>query len=175
MGKLVKVGVWEGGSYRGCVLFGRGTSYLIGSPFGLPQTEVCELVRVALRSHDAPVTRCVKIAFRFLKEVAPAMRVVVSFADSQQGHTGGIYKAGNWIYVGESLGDAYKIHGKVWHRRNVHAKWGTGSLSLTWLRENVDSDAERIALPPKYKYVMPLDSEMRTKILPQALPYPQAT
>ena len=57
-GRLIKVGVWEAGKFMGVVLFGRGANAQIGSPYDLKQTEICELVRVALRpGHATPVSR----------------------------------------------------------------------------------------------------------------------
>src|SRR5688572_27900813 len=98
--KLAKIGAWEDGRFIGAVVFGRGATPNIGSPFGLDQTEVCELVRVALRDHRAPVSQIMAEARRKLRETSPGLRVIVSFADTAQDHHGGIYQADNWIYLG---------------------------------------------------------------------------
>jgi len=37
---------------------------------------------------------------RKLKKHAKGLKLVVSYADFNQGHHGGIYQATNWIYVG---------------------------------------------------------------------------
>ena len=46
--KLVKIGVWEYGKFIGVVIFSRGAAPHLGDPC-LPQTDICELTRVALK------------------------------------------------------------------------------------------------------------------------------
>lgn len=118
---LVKVGVWENGKFIGCVIFSRGANNNMLKPYGLEQTEGCELVRVALTKHVTPVSRVVAIAIKFLKARSPTLRLIVSFADPEEGHHGGIYQAGNWLYVGQNAGSTEYIgpDGKKWHGRMV--------------------------------------------------------
>ena len=52
--KLVKIGVWEDDRFRGAVIYGLGSNRHIARPFGLKDTEVCELVRVALAPWPRP-------------------------------------------------------------------------------------------------------------------------
>lgn len=80
-GKAAIVGVWEFGKFIGCVIFSRGANNHIGNPYGLNQTEVCELTRVALTEHVAPVSRIVGISVRMLKKQSPGLRLIVSYAD----------------------------------------------------------------------------------------------
>ena len=80
-GKSSKVGVWEDGKFIGCVVFSRGANNHLGSPYGLEQTDLCELTRVALTRHVAPVSRIVSIAVRMLRKQSPGLRLIVSFAD----------------------------------------------------------------------------------------------
>ena len=95
---LVKIGVWENSKFIGVVIFSRGASCNLLKPYGLKQTEGCELTRVALNRHKTPVTRIIKIAVLFLKKSSKNLRLIVSFADPKYGHHGGIYQGGNWIY-----------------------------------------------------------------------------
>jgi len=161
-GKLVRIGVWENGSFIGCVIFGRGANNNIGKPYGLEQTEICELVRVALSNHDTPVSRIMGIAIRFLKKKAPGIRLLISYADPQQGHTGTIYQATNWLYLGSSQPQqAVVVNGKPMHKRTADSLFGTikglPKTEVLW----------------KHKYVMPLDEKMRIRIIPLAKPYPK--
>jgi hypothetical protein len=94
MPPLVRVGVWEDGKFVGCVLFGRGASSSLGSPYGLDQTQCAELVRVAMTTHVNPVTRVVSLAIKFLAKHSPGLRLIVSFADPSQGHHGGVSHEG---------------------------------------------------------------------------------
>lgn len=172
-GKLMKFGVWERGEFIGVVLYGRGVIYRIGDQFGLDQTEVCELVRVALREHETPVTRIVAITLRMLRRACPGLRLVISFADPNHGHHGGIYQAGNWTYLGlPSARNAFMmICGELMHSRSAGSKFGTGSMR--WIREHVDPNAHRVEEQSRYKYAMPLDPRMRRQIEVLARPYPR--
>jgi len=162
-GKLAKVGVWEGGAYIGCVLFGRGANNHIGQPYALDQTQVCELVRVALTGHRVPVTRIVARATKMLRTVAPGLRLIVSYADPEQGHVGSIYQAGNWVYVGHSHAqrETLSASGEIVHKRSAFSKYGT-----------VSGQAYSKELW-KHKYLYPLDKAMAAQIEPLRKPYPK--
>lgn len=170
-GKLFIRGVWEDGKFIGVVIFSHGATQQIGSPFGLEQHACVELTRVALTDHQVPVTQVVAASLRDLHATNPDIRVVVSYADPQQGHHGGIYQAGNWIYLGQGQpGREFIVHGERLHSRVIHLRgW---KQSLEWLQQNVDPKVEMIITPPKHKYVMPMDKPMRKKLLPLAVPYP---
>ena len=163
VGKLLKIGVWEDDKYIGAVLFGNGANNHIGCPYDLSQFEVCELVRIALTKHNAPVSQIVKASIKFLRCQSPGIRLVVSYADPEQGHTGVVYQASNWFYVGssqpqrETLGDS----GEIVHKRTQHSRFGTiKGLALSKILW-------------KHKYLYPLDRAMRRQILPLAQPYPK--
>ena len=174
VGKLVKVGAWENSKFIGVVIFGRGAAINIGSPFGLGQTEICELVRIALTKHQTPVSRIMSIAMKFFRKANPCTKLVVSFADTEQGHHGGIYQANGWIYCGDSSNDRkYRVKGKVYHPKTLHSLYGKGGQSIPWLRKNIDPNAESFVTSGKRKYLMPLDADMKKQILPLAKPYPK--
>lgn len=173
-GKLVKVGLWEDGTYRGVVLFGRGAAPNLVNAYGLDQTQGCELVRVALDdAHTTPTTQVVAGALRVLKDTNPGLRLVVSFADEGQGHLGTIYQAGNWLYLGAVEHQHYRVRGEMVHPKTLHARYGAGGQSIPWLREHVDPNAERVPMPAKHRYVMPLDRAMRRQLLPLVQPAPR--
>lgn len=161
-GKLVKVGVWEKGKYIGVILFSRGANNNIGKPYGLSQTEVCELTRIALTKHQTPVSRIMTVAMRFLAKQSPGLRLIVSYADPEQGHHGGIYQATNWIYAGRSKAQREVMYkGKIMHKRTANALFGT------------IKGLEKSKLMWKHIYLMPLDPKMKSKVEPLAQPYPK--
>lgn len=174
IGKLVKIGVWEHDSFIGCVLFGYGNNQYQGSQFALKQTEVCELLRVALTTHDATVTKIVSIAIKMLKAANIGLRLIVSYADPEQGHLGGIYQGGNWIYIGTggSTEAFYDNKGKRLHSRVV-GKGGVKNIFGRYVATYDSDKIERRKLQPKYKYLYPLDKEMRKQIEPLRKPYPK--
>lgn len=168
-GKLVKVGVWEDGGFIGVVIFGLGATPNLSKSYGIEMTECCELTRVALKSHRSPVSQIVAVALRKLKTFCPGVRLVVSFADTAQGHHGGIYQAGNWVFSGSANLDAWIINGKKMHPRSVVAKYGTQAESAI---RKIDPDAHKV-WGLKHRYLMPLDKKMAAKIKPLAQPYPK--
>jgi len=173
-GKIVKVGVWEDGKFIGVILFSRGATPHIASPYQLTQYEVCELTRIALCGHKTPVSRVLSIALKFLKRFSPGVRLVVSYADKDQNHHGGIYQATNWVYTGLQNADsrgAFIVKGKKVHPRSIGAMGGVQSLD--WIRKNLDPNAKEYITQGKHKYLMPLDDEIRAKIQPLAQPYPK--
>lgn len=169
IGPMLKVGVWEESDYKGCVLFARGNTPTLGDRYGLEMTEVCELVRVGLRGHSAPVSRIVTIALRMLKGANAKLRLVVSFADPAQGHVGVIYQASNWIYTGESEPSWQWFHEGRWkHNREITSGAFGGARKVV----NYSILPKRLPLG-KYRYLYPLDPAMRAQILPLAKPYPK--
>lgn len=163
---------FEHGRFVGVVVFGAGACPHLGKRFGLGNKETCELVRVAFRLHAQPVSRFVAAALSQLRRLVPRVRLVISFADTEQGHHGGIYQAGNWLYLGPAATQYYIVEGRRWHGRSLASKHGRGGQSIPWLREHVDPEAQRVQAPPKHRYAMPMDPAMRRRVASHAQPYP---
>jgi|TARA_R110000772_G_scaffold186895_1_gene298082 hypothetical protein len=164
-GKIVKIGVWENKTFIGVVLFSSGANNVLGKPYGLGQTECCELTRIALTNHLTPVSRIIKISFNFLRKSNPGLRLIISFADTDQGHHGGVYQATNWIYNGKTnSADEYIVFGKRLHGRSMRAKYGT-HIGKNFIKIIKGSS--------KHRYLMPLDKEMAKQINLLAKPYPK--
>ena len=174
IGKLDKIGVWENEKFIGCVIFGYGNNQYQGVRFGLVQTQICELLRIALTNHESSVTKIVKVALKMLKELNIGMRLVVSYADPEQNHNGAIYQGGNWIFIGTGGSNEafYNKQGERVHSRLV----GKGGVKNVFGRNirTYDSDTTtKRKLEKKFKYVYPLDDEMRKQIEPLRQPYPK--
>lgn len=164
--KLVKIGVWEEGRFIGAVIFGVGACPTMVKRFGLKPEQGCELVRVALRGHVAPVSQIVAIALRMLRKQCPGLKLVVSYADPAHGHHGGIYQAGNWIYTGQTDPDrSYWYRGRLVHCRTLTSAKARG-VPIDW------SKIRTVETPPKHRYVMPLDRTVAMQIANLARPYP---
>lgn len=167
VGKLVKIGAWENDKFIGVVIFGRGANKSLGEPYKLDQTECCELVRIALTDHKTPVSRIMSIAIKLLKNIHKQLKLVISFADSEQNHHGGIYQATNWIYVGKTnSADEYLYKGKRWHGRAFRKSLGS---HLNYMNKGL----EIVQGSQKHRYLMPLNDEMKTKISILSKPYPK--
>jgi len=174
--KTAKIGVWENSKFIGAIVFSCGSAGTssTGKRYGLSLTQVCELARVALKSHKSEVTRIVRISLSMLKKSQKKLMLVVSYADPQEGHIGKIYQAGNWLYVGRSSKDYAFIdsRNKKWHSRSVSE---TGYKIHCGVKSRCPkpSSLTKILLIPKYKYLMPLDDEIRKRIVPLSKPYPK--
>ena len=165
--KQCYLGVWENNNFIGVVIFGLSVTPYLHSSFDLNNTECAELTRIALKKHDAPVSRIVKISLKMIKRQSPGLRLIVSYADPNVNHLGTIYQAGNWIYCGTSS----KIKQYYWrgqwrndsslHRHFQGDKNGLNKLKNRWLL-------------PKHKYLMPLDKKMREQIKILKVDYPKA-
>lgn len=167
VGKLVKIGAWENDKFIGVVIFGRGANKSLGEPYKLDQTECCELVRIALTDHKTPVSRIMSIAIKLLKNIHKQLKLVISFADSEQNHHGGIYQATNWVYVGKTnSADEYLYKGKRWHGRAFRKSFGS---HLNYMNKGL----EIVQGSQKHRYLMPLDDNMRKQVQQLAKPYPK--
>lgn len=169
---LASFACFEHGRFVGVVVFGPGACPHLGKRFGCANKETCELVRVAFGDHQQPISRFVAAALTQLKRLAPRIRLVISFADTEQGHHGGIYQAGNWLYLGPAATAYYRVNGRRWHGRSLGSKYGKGGQSIAWLREHVDPEAERVKCQPKHRYAMPMDAAIRRRVSADAQPYP---
>jgi hypothetical protein len=174
LGKLVKIGVWENDIFIGAVIFGYGNNQYQGDAYGLKQIEICELLRVALTKHISSVTQIVAISLKMLKKSNVGLRMVLSYADPEQGHNGAIYQAGNWVFIGTGgSNEAYfTSNGKRLHSRRV----GKGGIKSIFGKNIIVYDSDKIEhrkLLPKYKYLYPLDDAMRKQIEPLRKPYPK--
>lgn len=173
--KNARLGVWEDVRFVGCVVFALGASANLGSPYGLVGTECCELVRVALSAHTTAVSRILSIAVKLLRRQSPGLRLVVSFADTYHSRHGGIYQAANWVYAGRtSPGQMVRLaEGRLIDPRRYN---GHGNRNAKWGHQRprpLPLGAALIRTPAKHRYLMPLDAEIRARVLPLAKPYPK--
>lgn len=171
IGKMVKIGAFEDGHFVGCVLFSYGTGRNLAQQYGLKQTELCELTRIALTKHAAPVTQIMARAIKMLKILCPKMRLIVSYADTEQSHVGTIYQANNWIYTGAVKStDSLLVNGKIKHSRSVSMMYGTSAVEKL---KAIGLDVGKVKKGCKHKYLMPLDKNMQKQVSVLNKPYPK--
>jgi len=170
---LVKVGAWENDKFIGVVIFSRGASGNLLTPYNLNMDEGCELTRIALTTHITPVSRIVKLSINFLLKSSPKLKLIVSFADPHQGHHGGVYQAGNWIYTGTTTkSKEYWHNNKRLHSRQVSEKgW---NIQQGQKRKTIKPSQCKIVITEgKHRYLMPLNEEMKIKVSKLAQKYPK--
>lgn len=162
----------DAGEWCGVVLFSNGANPQIASEFGLVQGQAVELVRMALNGKQSFTSQVLAMALKQFKKDAPAVKVIVSYADRNQDHIGTIYQATNWLYLGECGKEiGIKLKGKVVHRRSVGKKYGKSSIEF--LRQNIDPNAEIINGLTKIKYVFLLEKQLAKTLKSKSKPYPK--
>ena len=174
--------------FIGCVIFGHGATPNIGKPFGLEQNNCYELVRVALNGKQGhgQTSRIVAAAVRqFIKDIGRDLKMIISYADLDQGHRGIIYQATNWIYAGPTgkYRDGYILtNGRFVHRRSLVAIIKTmvnrptgGAQSELDLCRIIFKDPD--ALPHytkgRHLYLFPVSKDMKQLALTLRKPYPK--
>jgi hypothetical protein len=164
--------------FIGAVIFSKGASSQLGSAYELSGVECSELTRVALNKHGNPVSRIIRVCLLFIKSHNPGLRLIVSFADTYRHHCGGIYQAGNWIYTGTSSQSKAVLlaDGNVHDLRRYNGH-GDGKIvaGKIWKqpKKTMPDNASVVKMPGKHRYLMPLDAEMRARVLPLSKPYPK--
>lgn len=162
----------DDGKWCGVIVYSSGASPKIGKPYGLFQGEVLELVRVALNGRQKCTSQAVAMTLKRLHKDAPNVRLVVSFADTEQGHAGTIYQATNWMYVGKMDGaPMFVVNGKRYHYRSCIDKGWKNSEK--WLRENVDPNAKEVRGGDKHKYLYFFDRKLKKQFSEMERPYPK--
>ena len=165
-GKTQKFGVWENQSFVGVVIFSGGPSPNIWKTYGLSPIEGAELSRVALREHKTPVTRIVSVAIKLFRIQCPGIKLIISYADREQGHEGVIYQAGNWIYLGEfgpKVARFYK--GRHIHERNMRQRIIDGKSKRSEFTEK--------PVKPKHKYAIAFTDTLRMRLESESKRYPK--
>ena len=171
---LVTIGVWENARFVGAVVFGRGVNKNLCKAYQRAMTEICELTRVALTTHASATSKIIRIAVRLLARANPGLRLIVSYADPNHGHHGGIYQALGWIFDGQTQADFVAIDraGRRWHSRQVSASGHKRKFGKVCRVPKV-SECRVVSLSGKYRYLCPLDAAVRAQIASRAQPYPK--
>ena len=154
----------------GVILFGSGATNNLAEPYGLKSGQVIELVRIALNGKQDGTGKALSIALKKIKKDIPLVQLVISYADSEQGHIGIIYQATNWIYTNSSVDTNLIVNGIRYHRRSLGSKYGTSSLQALKAK---GLDVKQIRTKPKWKYIYPLDKSLIPMCKAIAKPYPK--
>ena len=154
----------------GVICYGIGATNNIAKPYDLNQGQVIELLRMALNGKQESTTKAMSISLKLIKKYAPNVKLIVSYADSEQGHIGTIYQATNWYYTGFSVDTNLIINGKREHRRTVGSRFGTCSAEKL---KQAGYTVQSIKTKPKWKYIYPIDKALVNLCKSISKPYPK--
>lgn len=140
-----------------------------------PQTalELSRLVRK--EGFTKPLSQFVAWSLRWLRANTETP-FVLSYADSTQGHHGGIYQACNFHYVGETTAGHIGYNcpdGTFVHRRNCNTRFGVGGAEEM---ARIKPDWEPVFGMPKHLYIFPLRKKWKALVVDHgfvAQPFPK--
>ena len=139
----------------------------MGKKYGFTGGEFFELTRMALNGKQESTSKALAISLRLIRKDCPSLKIIISYADKGQNHSGIIYQATNWYYVEESESSSTEFYykGKWVHSRTM------GEIARRY-NYNLKS-IQRRKSSGKYKYLYPLNKQIRKQIEQIAKPYPK--
>jgi len=131
--------------------------------------KVLELNRLCCENDRNIASQLVGRSLRLL----PKPSVVVSYADTAQGHVGYVYQATNFLYTGLSAKRTdWKVKGKEHLHGATIADESRGQENRAqWMREKYGDDFYLEARPRKHRYVYPCGSKAQRRQILDALRY----
>lgn len=166
----------------GVILYGTGANNNLATQYKLKQGEVIELVRVALNGKHESTSKALSLSLKLIKYKIPLCKLVISYADKDQNHSGIIYQATNWYYVGTSMQNqtdsSWVVNGKRYHGRVISdwikQKGGLNGLSRKqFIEKNYDKNAYEYITKGKIKYIYPIDKSLIPMCKQLSKPYPK--
>ena len=166
----------------GCLTYGHpvGRS-VVGSLFKeeiIDYESVLELTRLFIHDGYGKNIESYSISqsFKWLKHYDKSVKVLISYADPDRLHLGGIYKAPNWIYQGAGLNlmPNYSVslveEPYDWiHSRTVFARFGSHNIDK--LKSAIGHTFWRRREPEKHRYIYFLGSKSENKRFKKFMKY----
>lgn len=108
------------------------------------------------------LTEAISYSITELRKKQPDVETLVSYADPNVGHKGGVYKAASWVFLGqcEESRNYQDKEGRIFARRKFHA----GKRNMT-KKEIEASGFKEIKLPGKLRFAKGLTKKTRKLIL----------
>ena len=149
----------------GAVLFGQ-LSTTSWKKFGKSEAEVLELRRLVLLDECGKnsESRVVGFCLRWISKNLKNVKVIVSYADPMHGHSGVIYRASNFIFLGmtpDDKGFYDPESNKIYHSRAMRTKYkGEYKPFTERLRAKLKSGLlKEIILKGKFCYIYKIKKE----------------
>ena len=147
--------------FCGTICYSVPANMMIAKKFNLLNGEVLELARVALNGKQKWTSQAVAMSLRQLKKDFPQVKLVISYADTMQGHIGTIYQACNFFYIHKTSSSRFYLVGKkLFHKRTFTNK-----------RRKKVKEYTEFKLEEKLLYVYAYDAKLREELRKKALKY----
>ena len=165
-------GVYVGDQLMGAVVFTAGPRHGHRILSGAKPQQVPVLARLWL-SDTLPrnsESRVIAIVIRLLRRDRQ-WKMLLSYADPAAGHSGIIYRASGWLYLGLGQPSRYLDlgDGNLVHPRTAYGRLGTNSLGHL---RRTGVLARNIVQAGKHRFVYILDPAWRWRLRDPVLPYP---
>lgn len=165
----------------GCITYGHPVSNRTIDSIveGLPLDSVLELTRLVILDNYGKNIESLVIgmSFDWIRKNDTAVKVLVSYADPEQAHTGGIYRATNWYYQGCGLSKLMPDfslrlteNGEWMHSRTVGARYGNKSIDN--LAQKIGHTFWRKEETAKHRYIYFVCGKKEKKHLMKQLKLP---
>ena len=173
-GALLNFGLFVGNRLLGVAVLGAGPTNLHRLFQGAKSQEVICLARLWLDDRLGRNSESHTLGFilRMLRREQGTVKAVVAYSDPAAGHTGTIYRAAGFLYLGESTAmPLYQLpDGSIHHSRSLSHRYGTHS------RKHFASygvEVELVKQSPKHTYVALIDPSWRARLTRSVIPYPK--
>ena len=167
----LSLGVFGGGELVGCAIFNPGPRNGHRLLRDATQADVLHLARFWLddRAPRNSESRALGIIARHLRRHT-AVKALLAYSDPAAGHSGMIYRAAGWLFLGEA--DAQPLMsvngGPPRHLRSVASV--LHSHSADYLRRH-GFEVTMVPTTPKLRYLLLLDPAWRDRLLVAPRPY----
>jgi len=160
-------GLFDGGSLVGVCTYGSPPSpSLCVGVCGVEYRDiVIELNRLIL---DTPTPNSASILVSHSLKMLPKPSIVVSYADTGQGHVGYIYQATNFFYTGLS---ASRVDWAIKGLEHKHSKTISEGMTLESIQEKYGDRLYHVERERKHRYIFFVGSKKQKKLLKIKLKY----
>jgi len=155
---------------------------VVGSIFSeevIQNKNILELTRLFI--HDGYgkniESLAISLSFKWMKEFAENIKVLISYADPEQSHDGAIYQATNWIYQGcgdFQLAPTYSLRVNEdddWmHSRSVYSKYGSAAPEN--LKKAIGRDFWLKKEASKHRYIYFLGNKRENRHFKKMMKHP---
>jgi len=156
----------------GCMIYGQPAMSNTAAKYHPDNPDRCWELRRLCCIDDTPTNTesfFIGKTLKWLKQNTDA-EVIISYSDLQQGHEGVVYKASNFINMGQTpSGQALMVDGKQYHDRTIRNKRPYArAIKRRWEEKQngkKDDDIYFVETKPKNIYVYYLNKKLKKKML----------